>query len=203
MSDQSVAYGPLRIGYDEQVLRPRSWTTLQSRWAAERLAAVPGPALELCCGAGQIGLLAISLEPRPLLCVDLSTRACAHTRANAEAAGLGHLVDVREGRAEEVLAADERFGLVIADPPWVPSAQTARYPEDPLVAIDGGADGLDVARACLQVAARHLLPHGEVLLQLGTREQAARLAQETTLVARDLREGERGVVVRLTTPHAD
>jgi len=194
----TTAYGSLQIAYDDRVLRPRAWTVQQSRWAAERLAEVPGPALELCCGAGQIGLLAITLEPRPLLCVDLSAPACAYARSNAQAAGLGDLVEVREGRAERVLRPDELFGLVIADPPWVPTDETGRFPEDPLLAIDGGLDGLDVARSCLRVAARHLLPHGEVLLQLGTAAQADLLARESAdLTVREVRPGERGVLVLL------
>lgn len=196
MTEETIAYGGLRITYDERVLRPRPWTALQSRWAAERLAELPGPALELCCGAGQIGLLAIALEPRRLVCVDLSPAACALTRRNARTGGLAALVEVREGRAEEVLEPSERFGLAIVDPPWVPSAETVRFPEDPLLAIDGGPDGLRVARTCLQVAARHLLPHGEVLLQLGTEGQAALLADATDLALREVRQGERGVVAR-------
>lgn len=194
--ERTVAYGSLRITYDDRVLRPREWTTLQSRWAAERLAHLSGPALELCCGAGQIGLLAIALQQRQLVCVDMSPAACALARHNAETNGLGALVEVREGRAEDVLDPTERFGVAIVDPPWVPSDQTGRYPEDPLLAIDGGADGLDVARTCLTVAAEHLLPHGEALVQLGTEEQARLLAGETDLALRDVRRGERGVVGR-------
>ena len=143
------------------MLEPRAWTAAQSRWAAELAAAAPdGPMLELCAGAGHIGLLAVALTGRPLVCVDLNPVACDFARHNAAAAGLAHLVEVREGRLEEAVGADERFAVVIADPPWVPRAETGRFPEDPLIAIDGGDDGLDVARACVAVADRHLLPGG-------------------------------------------
>ena len=142
--------GGLRIAYDERVLEPRPWTVLQSGWAADLLPALPpGPVLELCAGVGHIGLLAVAGSARDLVLVDLNPVACELARANAEAAGHAGAVQVREGRFEDVLEAGERFPLVIADPPWVPSEQTSRFPEDPLVAIDGGADGLDVARACL------------------------------------------------------
>lgn len=117
---RTLAYGSLRIAYDERVLAPRPWTVLQAEWAADLLADAPdGPALELCA----------------------------------------------------------------ADPPE---------------AIDGGPDGLDVARACLRVASPHLLPGGTILLQLGTREQAAILAAEVVdLAVGEVREGEDGVVARL------
>lgn len=180
------------------MLEPRPWTAQQSRWAAGLIAtAPPGPVLELCSGAGHIGLLAIALEPRPLVCVDVSPVACDYARANAEAAGLADLVDVREGRLEEAVRPDERFAVVVADPPWVPTAETSRFPEDPPLAIDGGADGLDLARLCLRVAAAHLLPDGDVLLQVGTRAQADLIAGECrALTMVEVRTGERGVLAR-------
>jgi release factor glutamine methyltransferase len=193
------SFGHLTIRHDDRVLRPRPWTADQSRWAAELLRTAPaGPVLELCAGAGQIGLLAIALEPRDLVCVDVDPVAVEHLRHNAEQAGLADLVDPRRARLEDALDDDERFAVVIADPPWVPRADTGRFPEDPLLAIDGGEDGLDVARACLAVASRHLLPGGSVVLQLGTPEQAALLGAETDgLAVVEVRTGERGVLVRL------
>jgi release factor glutamine methyltransferase len=202
---EQMAFGELTITFDDRVLRPRPWTAAQSRWAAELIGSAPeGPVLELCAGAGQIGLLAVALAPRRLVCVDLNPAACELTRRNAQAAGLGHLVEVREGRIDEVLAPDEQFAVVVADPPWVPRADTGRFPEDPLLAIDGGDDGLEVAWACVAAASRHLLPGGSAVLQLGTREQAAAveagLARYGDLVVVEVRDEERGVLVRLDLP---
>ena len=154
-------------------------------------------------GAGQIGLLAVALTGRPLVCVDLNPVACDFARRNADAAGLAHLVEVREARLEEAVAADERFALVIADPPWVPRAETGRFPEDPLVAIDGGEDGMEVARACARIAGRHLLPGGSAIMQLGTLEQAARISDglpDVGLIAGEVRIGERGVLLHAADP---
>lgn len=196
---RTMAFETLTIAYDDRVLRPRPWTAQQSRWAAELVAsAPPGPVLELCAGAGHIGLLAISLQLRPLVCVDVSRVACDYARENAEAAGLGDLVDVRHGPMDQVLEDDERFAVVIADPPWVPSPETVRFPEDPPLAIDGGPYGVTAARGCLRVAARHLLPGGDVVLQVGSREQVERLEPDRQgLVVCEVRDGERGVLVRL------
>lgn len=200
---ESMAFGSLTIHFDDRVLRPRPWTVDQSRWAAEILidGAPDEPVLELCSGAGQIGLLTIALAPRPLVCVDLNPVACELTRRNADAAGLGHLVDVRHGRIDEVLTPSDSFALVVADPPWVPRAETGRFPDDPLLAIDGGDDGLDVAWACVAAAAGHLVPGGSALLQLGTTAQAeaidAGLAVYESLRLTEVRQCERGVLARL------
>lgn len=183
LSPRTTAFGKLRIDYDARVLRPRPWTTAQSVWAAELLHdAPPGPVLELCAGAGQIGLLALALagSSRDLVLVDRDAAACGFARVNAARARPAGAVEVRQARLERAAAPGERFALVIADPPWVPTAAVGRFPEDPATAIDGGPDGLTVAWACLDVIGRHLLPGGSAVLQLGTVVQvnqvAARLA---------------------------
>ncbi|MCW2765489.1 MAG: methyltransferase small [Nocardioides sp.] len=195
-------FGSLRVAYDDRVLQPRAWTVAQSLWAAELLkAAPPGPLLELCAGAGQIGLLAIATEPRPLVAVDANPVACEYARRNADSAGLGDLVEVRAGRIDEVLDPGESFALVIADPPWVRRSDIGRHPSDPRYAIDGGYDGLDVARSCVEAASVHLTPGGSTLLQLGTVEQAEIIRAELALYGDlgfvEIRFFDGGVVVRL------
>ncbi len=198
-----LTFGSLQIAFDEQVLRPRGWTAAQSLWAADLLPDLPeGPVLELCAGAGQIGLLAVLDSSRSLVCVDANEVACDFARANAQAAGIAERVEVRTGRLESALDPGERFSLVIADPPWVPRDEISRYPEDPTTAIDGGGDGMEVARACLRVIDAHLEAGGAALLQLGTAAQAAALADEDpvrrgSLEVVEVRPEERGVLVRI------
>jgi release factor glutamine methyltransferase len=200
---ETVGFGPLRITFDGRVLRPRPWTAAQSEWAAEILADAPaGPVLELCAGAGQIGLLAIAASPRRLVCVDLNPVACDYARDNAAAAGLADRVEVREGSMDEVLRDSERFALVIADPPWVRRSEISTFPEDPVLAIDGGPDGMDVAWLCIDTARDHLMRGGSVLLQLGNVEQVDLLRdrlrdEDDELEISEVRWGERGVLVRL------
>lgn len=198
---EQVAFGPLTITFDERVLRPRPWTVGQSEWAAELLTGAPaGPVLELCSGAGQIGLLAVHGSDRRLVCVDANPVACAYTLQNAAAAGLADRVEVRNGDLATMVPTDERYALVVADPPWVPAADTGRFPEDPLLAIDGGTDGLVVAIACVEVAAAHLLSGASLLIQLGNVEQVAALAGSVAaasgLTLDSTRVFERGVVAR-------
>ena len=199
-------FGDLAVEYDERLLTPREWTRQQSEWAAELSSQVPqGPILELCSGAGHIGLLALAEirrneVDRSLVCVDVNPVASAFTRRNAAAAGLAAYVDTRCADLRAALAEWEWFPLVICDPPWVPRAETGRFPDDPVLAIDGGDDGLVVARQCLEVVGQHLMPGGAAVLQLGQPEQVDALApwiDAAGVAVREVRVGERGVLVRL------
>lgn len=175
MSARTARIGSLTIEYDSSVLEPRAWTARQSEWAAELLAvAPPGPVLELCSGAGHIGLLAILHAPtRRLVMVDASPSANAFAHRNAINAGLSDRVELREGYmdAEGIVDPGERFAVIIADPPYVASGEIGRFPSDPTLAIDGGADGMDVAFLCLEMIDRHLADGGHAVVQLGTAQQ--------------------------------
>jgi release factor glutamine methyltransferase len=168
---REIEFGPVRIGFDATVLEPRPWTLAQSRIAADLLRdEPPGAVLELCCGAGQIGLAAAAWTRRRLVQVDDSADACRWARHNAAANRVP--VDVRHAPMEDALDDDERFALVLADPPYVPTRHVARYADDPPHAIDGGADGLDVVRTCLGVITGHAPVGAPVALQVRGPAQA-------------------------------
>ncbi len=196
-----VTFGELCIAFDERVLRPRQWTSAQSDWATQLSSDVPhGAVLELCAGAGSIGLLAAARTGRPLVAVDADPVAAAYAVRNARRAGLADRVEVRTGRFEDVIGCGERYPLVLADPPWVPRQQTDRYPEDPLSAIDGGHDGLDVARGCLATIGAHLGPGGAAVIQVGSAAQADALADGAArhgLRVVQVRHFPRGALMRL------
>ena len=187
-----VAFGPLTIRYDDRVLRPRPWTVRQSTWASELLPGLPpGDVLEVCCGAGQIGLLATSGSDRRLVQVDANPDACDYARMNAAsamAAGLGPRggVEVRHGALEVAVDDAERFALVLADPPYLRRDRVAEHPEDPVSAIDGGTDGLDLVRVCLDLVDRHLVARGAALVQVGGQDQVAAIAAYLSEAGRDL-----------------
>ena len=179
-SGPGATFGHLHIACDERVLRPRAWTIAQSWWAAQLVSGGSPRVLELCAGAGQIGLLTLALSPSPagrLVAVDSNPIACDFIRQNALRAGLADRVEVRHGDLDAILDPWDRFDLIVADPPWVEHDRVPDHPEDPVVAIDGGADGLDVATACLRVAGAHLREEASMLLQLGSASQVTEVVR--------------------------
>jgi methylase of polypeptide subunit release factors len=178
-ADSTTDFGGLTIAHGDGHLEPRPWTILQSRWAVELAADLPpGPVLELCAGVGHIGLVVAHRTRRELVQVELDPTACELARTNAEVAGLGGFVEVRQRSVGGAAEPGEIFPLVLADPPYLPTDEVHRFPDDPVTAIDGGPDGLEVARECAAEIAAVLAPGGAALVQLRDREQAERLAGE-------------------------
>lgn len=187
-SYRSFRFGPLIVDYDARVLAPREWTLQQSEWAASLAAtAPPGPILELCAGAGQIGLAAAVLADRNLVQVEADPAAVSYAASNAARANWAGRTEIRAERLQSALRRGESYPIIIADPPYLRSEDISRWPGDPTVAIDGGADGLALIRDCLDVAVAHLHSGGHLLLQLRGPRQARQLRSTAELRRRELR----------------
>lgn len=206
VEQRTTSFSGLSILWDERVLEPRGWTAAQSHWVADLAAeAPPGPILELCCGAGHLGLLAARATGRLLVQVDSDPVAVAYARLNAERARVRsdvQCVDIRRPSVGEAT-----YPLVLADPPWVPTADITRFPDDPPLAIDGGAAGSDLATACMEHAAQRLHPAGHLVLQIGSLTQLEELTRhplltQSGLALREVREYADGVLVHLAAPLA-
>jgi release factor glutamine methyltransferase len=133
--------------------RPDTETLVEMALALVREAGSSGNGLRILdigTGTGAILLtLLAEIEGATGLGTDVSTGALDVARRNAEALGLSARVDWRLARSLEGI--DERFGLVVSNPPYIVSADVPCLdPEvreyDPHVALDGGADGMDVVR---------------------------------------------------------
>lgn len=187
MSVETMEFGPIVVAFHDGVLRPRPWTMMQASWAADLAPDLPsGPILELCAGVGHIGQAAAVLTGRSLVQVDIDPEACALAKTNARANLPTAQVEVRCADLEEALGVDERFSLVLADPPYLPQDEVETYPEDPDEAIDGGPDGLHLLRRCLMVAGAHVEAHGAVLIQTLGAAQISSLAPELYAAGLDL-----------------
>ena len=158
--------------------------------------------LELCSGAGQIGLLAVAGSTRRLVCVDVSPVAAAYTLRNAEAAGMADRVSMREGLIAEVLEpgravpADHRRPAVGPPRRDLPASPRTRCWRSTAATTDWASS----ASACMRSSTTST-SGGVALLQLGTSEQVAAVAtllEGTDLVTGEVREyGDRGVLLRI------
>jgi len=160
---------------------PGVFSPLSDTWLlAERLRAEPGldggAVLDLCTGSGALAISAAAGGARAVTAVDASRRAVLAARLNARLNGAR--VRVLRGDLFERLAG-ERFDLVVANPPYVPSAGAISGARGPRRAWDGGGDGRElIDRLCAGLPA-HLRAGGVALIVhssvCGERETLERL----------------------------
>ena len=126
--------------------------------------------LDVGTGSGVIAItLALELPSAQVHAADLSPDALALATENAARHGLAE--HTRFHQADLFPTNDTKFDLIIANLPYIPSDEVASLsPEvhhDPLSALDGGPDGLDLVRRLIDAAPDHLAPAGALLLELG------------------------------------
>ena len=197
-----VDFGGLQIAYDARVLEPRAWTTAQAQWAAEILPRLPeGPVLELCAGAGQIGLLAVAESDRHLVSVEREPVAAAYAAANALGARIANRVEIREGHVPgRPCSATNASRSCSRTRPGYAAMRSRASPMTRRRRSTAAPKGSTSRRECLAVIEAHLAPGGAALLQLGTEEQFAAVEE---LTAGRLEPGDRrvypgqGVLLRL------
>lgn len=162
-----VEFAGLRISVDPGVFVPRRRTELLVREAA----ALAGPGtvvVDLCCGCGALGVAVASLVPGvELVAADVDPAAVCCARRNVPGT-------VYEGDLFDALPAAlrGRVDVLLANVPYVPTESIATMPpeardHEPRVALDGGADGLDVFRRVAAAAPAWLAPGGHVLMEVG------------------------------------
>ncbi|MFC4128717.1 putative protein N(5)-glutamine methyltransferase [Nocardia rhizosphaerae] len=173
-----VEFRGLRIGVRPGVFVPRQRTAFMVEQALATVA--PGNqqvcVVDLCCGCGALGLTAATeLTARghtvELAAADIDPVAVACAREN-----LAPLhAPVFAGDLFDALPRDlrGRIEVLLANTPYVPSDRVAEMPpeareHEPLVALDGGTDGLAVFRRVAADAADWLAPGGTVAVEVST-----------------------------------
>jgi release factor glutamine methyltransferase len=162
--------------------------------------------VDLCCGSGAVGaaVVAALADLIELHAADIDPAAVRCARRNVAAAG----AQVYEGDLYEPLPAAlrGRIDVLIANVPYVPTGEIGLLPPEARiyearVALDGGADGLDVMRRVAAGAPLWLAPGGSLLVE--TSEQQAPAAVEALarggLVPRVASSGEMNATVVIGT----
>jgi len=162
-------YG-LELKVDARVLIPRPETELVVDEARACLKGISAPlVVDVGTGSGAILLAILRHVPGATgVGVDRSEGALELARTNAESHALATRVQWRHGSLLEGFTAPSPPAIVTANLPYIPTAEIAGLdPEvrrEPLMALDGGLDGLDLVRA-LAIQSETVLPTGGWLVQ--------------------------------------
>jgi release factor glutamine methyltransferase len=175
-------YGIL-LHVDARVLIPRPDSERLVEVALERTRArsMLGAALDLCTGSGCVAIAFARQRPTwRVTASDVSSEALQVAHGNAHRTGAVRNLRLVQGSLFAALAG-ERFDLISANPPYIPAGEIAGLPVDvrdfePRLALDGGADGLDLVREIAALAPSHLTAGGLLALEIGADQGAAALA---------------------------
>lgn len=158
---------------ETEILAELGWTFLKSRSGE--------PPLVLDWGTGS-GCLAITLACQApqaqVYAVDISPDALAVAGRNAARHGKNGQVHFLLGDGFSALPRPLRFDLVVANPPYIASAEIPELqPEvgshEPQLALDGGPDGLDFYRRLAEETSAYLSPEGRLLMEIGDGQETA------------------------------
>lgn len=206
-----VAFRHIVLKVSPGVLIPRPETEVLVGEVLSAVQSMDAPVIaDICTGSGCIALsLAHEHAGARVWASDISSVAVQVATDNAQRLGLGERVVVREGDLFSALPADlhGRLDVLVSNPPYIPSADVPQLPVEvagfePHLALDGGADGLDIFRRILDEARIWLRPGGILAVELDERmaRTAAREAlewYEDVRVISDLTGRDRIVMARL------
>ena len=165
----------LKVGPEVLIPRPETELLVEEalRVLREEYDAADAPApevLDICTGSGAIGLSVKKHFPKAQVTLsDISDGALQTAEANAELNGLkvtilkSDMFKALEGRI---------FHMILCNPPYITDREIETLTEEvrehePMIALSGGADGLDFYRILAEEAPKHLNRDGRLMMEIG------------------------------------
>ena len=124
--------------------------------------------LDLCTGSGAIAIsIAKYGDVEKVLATDISKKALEVAKMNIT----NNEVDVQTQESDLFENIDEKFDIIISNPPYIETEILDTLNEDvkrePKLALDGGEDGLDIYRKIIENACKYLNDDGFLCLEIG------------------------------------
>ena len=137
-------------------------------------------------GSGAIAIsIAVNVPDAHVLATDISHSALEVARRNAQKLNVANRIDFVQCDLlpphPDPLSTEQHFDLICANLPYIPTETLHGLPifgREPTLALDGGADGLDLFRKLMRIAPEWLAPNGLILLEI----EATRGIQALSLV---------------------
>ena len=170
---------------NEQSIVPRSFIAeLITSGDLEPWLPADGKVLDLCTGNGSLAILAALACPdiRVTAC-DISMPALALASRNLKRHGFSEQIELLHGDLFDALPdpnEEERFDLIICNPPYVNDASMqalpAEYQAEPAIALAGGSDGMNLIRRIIDAAPDYLNERGALVIEIGNEAEHFQLA---------------------------
>ena len=154
---------------NKNVLAPRKETEILVEEALRRIKKMSGAkVLDLCCGSGAIGLCICKESSAQVTLSDISPKALYVARRNAKSLD----AKVKIIKRDMLKSNKNIYDVIVCNPPYIRSSDIISLDKgvrdyDPLLALDGGKDGLDFYRYLAENAFQNLNKKGVLLLEIG------------------------------------
>lgn len=130
--------------------------------------------LDLCCGSGALGLSIAKNTKAKVMLSDISIKALGVAKYNAKYNEL----EVDFTRSDLFDNIEEKFDLIVSNPPYIETSDIyTLMPEvrlyEPIIALDGGNDGLYYYKRIVPELKKHLKPNGLVYFEHGKGQENA------------------------------
>ena len=161
-------FGGLDYYVDNDVLIPRPETELVVEQAL-RFVDDGHKVLDLCCGSGIVGVTIATRKKVDVTFADVSEKAIRIAKFNAKNNNVKAKF-VATNMFEKL--GDEQYDVIVCNPPYIETAtidtlDSSVKDYEPHLALDGGADGLDLYRTLAAEAHKHLTDHGVLVMEIG------------------------------------
>ena len=129
--------------------------------------------LDLCCGSGVIGLsLARHIENSNVTLSDISSQALKVSKKNQKKLKLCKNTKIIKSDMFQCLKKGSTFDIIISNPPYIKTTELNSLDEgvkkyDPIIALDGGDDGLKFYKEIAINGRDYLLDNGKLFLEIG------------------------------------
>ena len=162
----------LRFRSDPRAIIPRSYLAEVIQDDIFGLDAPPRRILDLCTGSGCLAIqAALQWADSAVVASDISADALALARENIADYGLEQQIELRQADLFSGFPPDERFDLILCNPPYVPAQKVGALPpefqSEPGLALGSGVDGMDFIRRLLQSLPSVLSDQGRLLCEVG------------------------------------
>lgn len=159
------------VGQDDEIIAAGTASEMKPDPKSESIHVI-----DLCTGSGCIACALATEHPNmEVLALDIAPEALALAQRNVKAQGVADRVSVRESDLLAAATVDPEnkgsFDTIVSNPPYIPSrvvdtldAEVNDY--EPRLALDGGADGLDLFRRFIGDAHELLKPNGVLAVEL-------------------------------------
>lgn len=170
---------------NENVLIPRPETEILTEYVIKSDITY-NKILEIGTGSGAIAISIAKYKQNAfVLATDLSINALMLARENAIINGVERRVSFVQTDLFDAISMDYKFNWIVSNPPYIPTDDIEKLSKEvkyePILALDGGKDGLDIIREIIHNTHKFLAPNGRLAIEIGygQNEAVLKIAKET------------------------